>query len=263
MSGKQSFKWSSACLSDVGKVRKINEDACLDLQTKGIWAVADGMGGHQSGDLASSKIIDALRQISHSDSLDALVREAKDHLLAVNEYLYQEASRRDKNQTIGSTVVVLLARQDHCAFLWVGDSRLYRLRDGQLTRLTKDHSPVQKLIDSGMLAPELAETHPASNIITRAVGADKSLDLDGGNALLQDGDTYLLCTDGLYKEISEEEIADILRQESSQVACRMLVDLALNRKCSDNVSVVVVKVCHADLSKEPATEPITGTSFSS
>ncbi len=138
--------------------------------------------------------------------------------------------------------MVLLTYEDSCAFLWAGDSRLYLLRSGQLQRLTKDHSHVQELVDAGMILPEDAEHHPASNVITRAVGASERLELDSGRITLRDRDTFLLCSDGLYKDVSETEIADILSHSDEDRACDILVDLALSRACRDNVSAVVVNV---------------------
>lgn len=240
------LEWSSASRCETGNVRKVNEDACLDVHHKGIWAVADGMGGHHSGDLASRAIVESLGEIQQHGDLRAFVDDVKDRLKQVNAYLLGEAAQRGKNQTIGSTVVVMVAHEDQCEFVWVGDSRLYRFREGTLNQLTRDHSRVQELVEMGVLLPEEAESHPAANIITRAVGVSESIEIDSEQSTMQAGDVYLLCSDGLYKELNEDEIASSLAHIDSKIACNHLVDLALQRACRDNVTAIVVDIQSAE-----------------
>ncbi|MGA7801905.1 MAG: protein phosphatase 2C domain-containing protein [Gammaproteobacteria bacterium] len=235
------FRWSSACLTDVGKVRALNEDACLELPQVGVWVVADGMGGHDAGELASGMIVDALRAVPSAPGLSALLDDVEDRLLDVNARLVSEAGLRGGGVTIGSTVVVLLAHHRHCVSLWAGDSRIYCYRDGWLTRLTRDHSQVEEWVEQGRLLREDAESHPAANIITRAVGAADELYLDAEFHDLRHRDRFLLCSDGLYKELSEQEIQDIMPRGNCADVCRALVSLALERGCRDNVTVVVVE----------------------
>jgi serine/threonine protein phosphatase PrpC len=234
------MQWSSAVLTDVGKVRQINEDACAAWPETGIWAVADGMGGHAAGDLASSSIIDALGGIGRQVALSDMVDAVEDSLLDVNRALLAEATTRGAETTIGSTVVALLAHRNHCACLWAGDSRIYRLRDGRLQQITQDHSQVMDMVEQGLLLREDAESHPAANVVTRAVGAAEDLYLDVEVNELHAGDRYLLCSDGLTKEMTDTEIAGQLQHGSCRDACNSLVGLALERGCRDNVSVVVV-----------------------
>jgi serine/threonine protein phosphatase PrpC len=234
------MQWTSAARTDVGKVRRINEDACAAWPLTGIWVVADGMGGHDAGDFASSSIIEALQVIGRQDSLSILVDSVEDGLLGVNRRLMAEAASRGTETTIGSTVVVLLAHGSHCACLWAGDSRIYRLRDGRLQQITQDHSQVMDLVEQGLILREDAESHPAANIVTRAVGAAEGLYLDVEVEALQPGDRYLLCSDGLNKELSDTDIAGLLAQGDCQVACDSLVELTLERGSRDNVSVVVI-----------------------
>jgi len=237
------FEWSSAYRSETGNIRSVNEDACLDTRHKGIWVVADGMGGHQSGDLASRSIIESLDKAQVYDRLDESLDDVKERLKQVNTDLYLEAAERGGNQTIGSTVVVMVAHENQCAVVWAGDSRLYRYRDGALERLTRDHSQVQEIIELGVLLPEDAENHPAANIITRAIGASQDIDLDSATTTMQADDVYLLCSDGLYKELTEDEIAGILlAQSDSKKACDELIDLTLQRECRDNVTAIVVNI---------------------
>ena len=240
MSGASTFRWESAGITNVGKVRSINEDALGERPDVGLWVVADGMGGHHAGDLASQSIVNGLQEVPASTQLSRFVDDVEDKLLLVNRSLLQEAAAREGSVTIGSTVVVLLAQKRHCACLWAGDSRAYRLRDGAMQPISRDHSQVEELIAEGVLLREDAESHPAANVITRAVGADESLFVDIQVEKLHDGDRYLLCSDGLFKEVSETEIAGLIKEGNCQDVCDRLIELALERGARDNVTVIVV-----------------------
>jgi serine/threonine protein phosphatase PrpC len=234
------MQWASAALTNVGMVRSINEDACAAWPENGLWVVADGMGGHDAGDLASGSIIAAMEKLNASASLGEFIDVVDDCLIGVNRDLLAEAASRGAETTIGSTVVVLLARQRHCACLWAGDSRIYRLREGALQPVTQDHSQVMEMVEQGLLLREDAESHPAANVVTRAVGAADDLYLDVEIKALHDGDRYLLCSDGLTKELSEQEILEAVQNGGCQETCQRLIDLALERGSRDNVSVVIV-----------------------
>jgi len=234
------FQWSSAMQTDVGKVRKINEDAGAAFPEKGLWVVADGMGGHDAGDFASRSIVDSLALLDNPGSLSEFVDTVDDCLKEVNRRLIDEAASRGAGTTIGSTVVVLLAHQQHCACIWAGDSRIYRLRDGSLQAVSRDHSQVMELVEQGLLLMEDAESHPAANVVTRAVGAAEDLYFDVEVQELRDGDRYLLCSDGLTKEVSEAEIRQYMQSGSCQDVCTGLVGLVLGRGSRDNVTVVSV-----------------------
>jgi serine/threonine protein phosphatase PrpC len=235
--------WRSACLTDTGKVRAINEDACLDLPELGLWVVADGMGGHEAGDVASRMIIEHFRQISEPDNLNNFVSAAKRCLLEVNQSLREIAAQQYSNATIGSTMVALLAYGKQCAYLWVGDSRIYRLRNEKLEQMTKDHSMVEKYIDEGLMRPEEAYDSSVANVLTRAVGAQDTLDIDLKLDELQDGDTFLLCSDGLYREVSHEEIAQLMtRGDDCTTITKNLLERALDKDAKDNVTVSVVRI---------------------
>lgn len=240
----QPFHWSSAGRSHVGMVRAINEDACLVMPELGLWAVADGMGGHEAGDVASRMVIESLQQIPPPTDWQALLDSVRDRLIDVNQQLREESAQRYQHRTIGSTVVVLLAHEDRCACLWVGDSRIYRLRNGRLEQLTRDHSHVQELVDQGLIAPEDAHRHPLANVITRAVGSTEELRVDEKVYPLQSGDIFLLCSDGLNKTVSDEEITRLLlhSDHNCQEAVKAFIHLALMRDASDNVTTVVVAI---------------------
>ena len=266
------FSWSSVALSDVGLVRRVNEDACLALPEQGLWAVADGMGGHACGEIASAMIVEALAAIVRPATMAEFVLTVQLQLKAVNLALRRQASTLDVG-LIGSTVVVLLAIDSECAVLWAGDSRAYLLRkvtlrhglhpdlSPGLRQLTRDHS---HRTDHGMAAESGARAGTpgyggasvgsasagvastgislASTGITRAVGAAEILCVDEVRFAAHDGDVLLLCSDGLSRELSDPEIACTLAPGNTRHAAQALVALALQRGGRDNVSVVVVTV---------------------
>lgn len=244
MNKKQLLQWSSAGRSHVGMVRTINEDACLAMPERGLWAVADGMGGHEAGDIASQMVIETLQQIEPPTSWSGFLQTVRSSLHDVNQRLREESAQRYHHRTIGSTVVVLIAYETQCACLWVGDSRIYRLRDGQLQQLTRDHSHVQELVDQGLIAPKDAHRHPLANVITRAVGSADELQIDEVVHPLQAGDLFLLCSDGLNKTVDDEEIARLLAHSdhNCQEAVKAFIHLALMRDANDNVTTVVVNI---------------------
>jgi serine/threonine protein phosphatase PrpC len=233
------IRWTSAASSHVGLVRAINEDAYLDRPQRGLWAVADGMGGHDAGDLASRMVVSALDGLGNCTSLAHFVAQARDRLLAVNRQLRVEAIVRDV-PLIGSTVVTLLAWERYCAYLWAGDSRIYLYRNGRLKLLSRDHSQVEELKSQGQFADE-EPAHPRHNLITRAVGAIDSLELDEGTVLVADGDIFLLCSDGLSNQVGEQEIASALVAGNCQHASETLIDRALKGGGRDNITALVIR----------------------
>jgi type VI secretion system protein ImpM len=237
---KQSDPWQSFSRTEVGKRRKCNEDAVLDKPEAGLWVVADGMGGHQAGDVASSMIVKALDELMLSSVLDDAIRQVKQCLKQVNDDLRDLAESRFNRQIVGSTVVVMLANGRQAAYLWAGDSRLYLLRNGRLKQLTTDHSDGRDEDESPLLS--IGSSLKKTNVITRAVGADDELLLDCETIEIAEGDTYLLSSDGLDKEVSIEEIEKILNENDCGTSVNSLIDLTLEREARDNVSVIVIKV---------------------
>ena len=232
------------CVSrtDVGLKRKINEDAILVRTERGLWAVADGMGGHEAGEVASASVTEALLNLPIVYHLDELVEASIEALRQVNHDLIKLARSDHTPRTIGSTVVGLGIRGGEYRCFWAGDSRAYRLRGDSIKQLSRDHSLVQELVAAGMLDPAEAEGHPDSNVITRAVGVSENLRIDtvGGNA--EPGDIFLLGSDGLTRLVEEEELLDQLTMSPLDVAADTLLEMVLSRGAPDNVSFVVVKV---------------------
>ena len=231
----------SAARTHVGTVRRRNEDAVLERAEIGLWAVADGAGGHERGDFASSRIIAALRRVDPALSGLSLVEEVKGSLAEVNREVRAKAATIGPNALIGSTVAVLLIWGDQYCCLWAGDSRLYRMRASQLRQLTRDQSHVQDLVDRGEILPEAAASHPMANIVTNLIGAFDRLVLEERHDRLEPGDILLLCSDGLSGTLRDTEIARILTGSPLAVAADGLIEQALARGARDNVSAVVVE----------------------
>jgi len=240
MTEEAPLSWISSTISHVGMVRKLNEDSCLDRNDIGMWVVADGMGGHAAGDVASQLIVKTLENLGPQEGLSGMVTQVENGILQANESLVKTA--QETKQTTGSTVVVLLTCGKHGAYLWAGDSRLYRLRGGSLEQLTTDHSQVESFIEQGLITRSEAEGHPAGNMVTRAVGANMNLFLDVDIVELAAGDRFLLCSDGLDKHLKEQEIEDILGKGEPKEAAQTLVDVTLSRGAADNVTVSVVSI---------------------
>jgi protein phosphatase/serine/threonine-protein phosphatase Stp1 len=231
------WRLTSHAATHEGAVRPRNEDALLERPELGLWVVADGAGGHGAGDVASAAIVAAMGAIPPGLSAAELLAQVRLRLTAVHGELQEEAARRGPGRILASTVVVMLARGEHFAMLWAGDSRGYLLRTGVLSRVTRDHSLVQELVDQGTLREEDAESHPQANVITRAIGAHGELELDKISGRIAEGDRFLLCTDGLFKTMSEAEIAGMLAAGADAQA---IVTEAVGRGARDNVSAIGV-----------------------
>jgi len=236
------FSWRSAARTDTGKVRARNEDAFLDCPEQGLWVVADGMGGHHNGALASRLIVEQLAELPEGSLAERLVNMRR-CLHDLNRRLGQEltvtADRPDP--VIGSTVVALLMEGDRAACVWAGDSRCYLWRGSRLYQLSRDHSLLQQLIDEQNLNPAEAARHPAAHALTRAIGASEQLVLDILEFDVCPGDTLLLCSDGLYQSLSPDSLGAALNSSSSGLALQRLFEEALDGPCRDNLSAVVIR----------------------
>jgi type VI secretion system protein ImpM len=229
-------RWRSWAVTDTGKRRKHNEDSFLDRPEAGLWVVADGMGGHKAGDIASQLIVNTLKNLEPEESLEDYVKEVETYLQHVNIQLREFASKEYGNHLVGSTVVALVCESQRCGFMWAGDSRLYRFRNNQLQQLTKDHCEVDEETTSDWSVK-------SSNIITRAVGAYEELELDVEIVDVLEGDVFLLSSDGLDKEISFKEIEYMVQNTERQELANALINETLSRGARDNVTVIVVANC--------------------
>jgi serine/threonine protein phosphatase Stp1 len=246
-------RFASSAITHPGSLRKRNEDSYASCPAVGVWAVADGVGGHAAGDYASQTVTEALRGVPDGLSAGELLAEVRSRLDGVHQRLREEAGARGPDTIMASTIVVLVARGDYYACLWAGDSRAYLLRGSRITQVTHDHSYVQELVDAGALDPEEAERHPQSNIITRAVGSgEPELALDKVTDRLRDGDRFLLCSDGLWKTMSTADLGALLGADGKAPAEELLA-AALSRRADDNVTVITVAVGpEIALPEEPA-----------
>lgn len=230
-----------ATRTHVGHRRKLNEDAVLACTQQGIWAVADGMGGHDAGEVASAMVVDALAGLAAAGAFENLVGRAIGVLEGVNDALLEMGRSAFEQRTIGSTVVGLVADELRYCCFWAGDSRAYRLRGGAIVQLTRDHSLVQDLVDAGMIEPAEAESHPNANVVTRAVGAAERLQVDTVGGDICGGDVFLLASDGLTRLVRRDELLAQIVSQGLQEAADSLIDLALSRGAPDNISLVIVK----------------------
>lgn len=227
--------------TDPGKVRDHNEDAFLVSSSGRLWAVADGMGGHSAGEVASVLIVERLGRLTPPDDPAAFLDAVDRELVAVNSELRRYAQEQ-KAALVGSTVVTLLACKDYMACGWAGDSRAYRFRAGRLEQISRDHSMLQELVDSGEFQVHPGENHPRSNAITRAVGGEEALFVDWVVAGFEPGTQFLLCSDGLTKELSDQRIEEEFKKKlTPRQTVENLVHAALAGGGRDNVTVVVVR----------------------
>ena len=232
------LRYRSAPRTHVGLVRKANEDAMLARDEVALWVVADGMGGHDNGQWASQTLIAQFAcldlHINRNARGAAIIHACQEGNRTINDAAVAA------NKQMGTTVVIVHCDADDVLLIWVGDSRIYRLRDTHFAQLTRDHTLVQDLVDRGALAAEEAETHPMSHVLSRAVGTEATLRWDSLVDKAQAGDRYLLCSDGLTKCVTDARMAEILSIGSIEVAADTLIAETLEGGAPDNTTVVVL-----------------------
>lgn len=239
--------------SGIGMVRDHNEDSIIrlggDQAPPGIDAllvVADGMGGHAAGEVASNLTVDHIKEKFTLGAFSALTADGFEEALNtliqnVNQVVYTAGQERDK-KGMGTTCTLVAIKGNHLFYAHVGDSRVYLLRDGKLNQVTDDHSWVEEMVKAGSLSREEARTHPSRNVITRAIGLETSVAVDTGGCALQDGDLVMLCSDGLNSMISDAEILNVLGRSSHETVCGDLIAAANESGGHDNTSVLVACV---------------------
>jgi serine/threonine protein phosphatase PrpC len=230
-------------LSDIGNVRKINEDSVgyFEGSDINIYAVADGMGGHNAGEVASELaievVIEYIKQNHHGLDMKKVV---SDGIRCANKKIYDVASQSDSLKGMGTTITICFKKQDKMVVANVGDSSCYIIDNKrELSKVTRDHSLVQQLLDNGTITEEEARTHPNKNIITRALGTNESVEVDLFDVDLTNIIKCVLCTDGLTNDVTYSEIYDIIMGNENVSSCKMLVDLSKSKGGRDNISVIV------------------------
>ena len=243
--------------SDVGRVRSHNEDSTAVDVGLGLAMVADGMGGHRGGEVASAMAVKSIHDQLHAELRDLVRGQVepesgyaheslvlRDAVARANERIYRASAHEPQHQGMGTTVVALLFHNDRVSIAHVGDSRAYRLRGGRLERLTSDHTLVQELVDRGTHTPQEARACVNRNLLTRALGIAAKTDVDMAEWAVEVGDVYLLCSDGLHNMLPDAEISELLTDGEEPLATKAsrLVERANDSGGEDNVSVVLVRV---------------------
>jgi protein phosphatase len=259
------FSYESAFFSDVGRVRAKNEDNGLVISDKSIFAVADGMGGHSSGEVASKISIEAIEACFSSADCDALARTAFNawrskrskternrnfpefrlwqSLKTANLQIYNRAQRYAQYRDMGTTIVATYFVGKRVYVGYVGDSRVYRMRDGKLVQLTEDHSLANEYVRMKILRKEDVSRFPYKNVIVRALGLSADVEVDTQYSQCRSGDLYLLCSDGLTDLVTDQEIQDLITTSNNVQDCGLdLVRAANERGGLDNITVLIVKV---------------------
>ena len=233
------FRIESAALSHVGRVRDTNQDSFCSREADGLWAVADGMGGHEGGEWASGKLAEKLAAIEVPDDLDQASAQVEAAVRDANAAILTEAAGRGRQ--MGTTLVALLVKDSRYRVHWVGDSRAYRLRDGELIQLSRDHTQVQEMVDRGLMAPDQLVGHPMSHILSRAVGVRESFEIDRAEGEVVPGDVFLLCSDGLHGYVEKDVIRRLIGRGSPERALEELIALTLEAGAPDNVTAIAVQ----------------------
>ena len=227
--------------SHVGLKRKVNEDAVLALPEQSIWVVSDGMGGHEAGDYASRLITDLIATIDPALPATDRMHALRHAIQKAHGMIRDEAAARGVS-VIGATVASLMLANGHFVGIWAGDSRIYRVRDGASQMLTADHSIVASLVEAGQMSWDEAEHHPQSNAITRAVGVGDELELDKVRGEVEQGDRFLICSDGLTKYATFGMLENVMSHEPLETVVDRLIQIALDGGGADNITVVVVDI---------------------
>jgi protein phosphatase len=237
----------AAAVTDPGRTRRHNEDAYVIEPP--LFAIADGMGGAQAGEVASRLATAALKEAGANGGGEQRIA---DLIQEANRRVYDRSSSDPNTSGMGTTITVALVEDDYVAFGHVGDSRAYLIRNAQMEQLTEDHSLVNELLKTGKLSREEAETHPQRSVITRALGTDPDVDVDTFSVQAESGDLFLLCSDGLTDMVSEESILDVVERNRDDIdgALRALVKAANRGGGQDNITVVAFEIADGVLASD-------------
>lgn len=240
--------------TDKGLRRSNNEDACFVMRKDRVFIVADGVGGNNSGEIASRTAVNEIAKYVEEHPLDGLCsaeelkRYFDDCIKNANFKVLEQSQRFEQNRGMATTAVTAYVLKDKLYVVNVGDSRAYILRDDVLRQITEDHTYVNTLLKAGLITEDEAQFHENKNMITRAVGADYTIEADFFEVSIEAGDIVLICTDGLYGEVGTEELIDELTKKKTMTEiCSDLVDAANRNGGSDNITMVVLKVTEEDV----------------
>jgi len=222
----------------VGHTRRVNEDALFVSEAEGLWLVADGIGGHGNGDKASAAVVEHVESYCQGNSVEGSLAEISSRLRQAHQTCRNMAGAGSPSTTVAALIIF----QSKAILIWAGDSRIYRLRRGELALLTEDHNLAQELYRRGELSREAAQRVKSANVLTRAVGVHQDLHLDADITEVEAGDRFLVCTDGLYKELKLEQIRSMLGESFSEHILTALIEEALQRGGRDNITGIVVDV---------------------
>ncbi len=247
----------TSSVTDIGKIRENNEDSFLEFNVENssekllLLVVADGMGGHQAGEVASKTVVNSIEEYFKTqdsnlekNALDSL----KNSIEIANQNVIQASSDKEELRGMGSTCTAMLLFNNKTFLAHVGDSRAYLVRGKKITQLTKDHTLAEKMLDSGIISKEEAKTSPHRNMLIKAVGISDEIEVETYDPFTtNEGDVFLLCSDGLTEYIDEEEICSILTIYEPEEACKLLVNIANKRGGKDNITVQVTKVVSSEV----------------
>jgi len=243
------YQLDIGALTDRGTQRVNNQDYIGHIRAQDNSAVlaivADGMGGHQGGEVASRMAVERIMESQGDGRQNKLTAKALRHRIeTVNTAIYKQAQSPEALHGMGTTLVVLAIEQGMAYYAYVGDSRLYRVRAGECRQLSEDHTVVAEMLKAGLITAEEAAHHPDRNVITRAIGTYPNVVADSPEQplVIETGDSFLLCSDGLYELVDNAEISQILTDNTAQQACQSLIQLANSRGGHDNISAMVIKV---------------------
>jgi len=243
--------------SDKGLMRSNNEDACFVLMGDKVYVVADGVGGGNAGEIASRTAVSEIANyvvenpVSRLDNKYAIVNYFQTCLDKVNEKIYKMANTYKENSGMATTIAIVFISSQKAFISNVGDSRVYLYRGGQLAQLTEDHTYVNSLVKAGILSQEQADTDERKNVITKALGAEPTVEPDFFQVDIMENDIFLICTDGLYDEVGREEIIQVLKEHHSMSEiCAELVNRANEHGGHDNITIVSLKVTEEDINEQ-------------
>ena len=250
----------TSSVTDIGKIRENNEDSFLELNVDNsndkllLLVVADGMGGHQAGEVASKTVVNSIEDYfkdNGNNFEDDILGSLKNSIIIANKNVIQATVDKEELKGMGSTCTAMLIQNNKTFLAHVGDSRAYLVRDKKITQLTKDHTLAEKMLDSGIISKEEAKTSPHRNMLIKAVGISDDIEVETYDPFTANqGDVYLLCSDGLTEYIDEEEICSILTIYEPEEACKLLVNIANKRGGKDNITVQITKVINTDVKNQ-------------